>query len=155
MKEKSKTLQLRFIRPEDREAVLKMEAAAHRFGKRADPRALDRAGLDKVVERPRSRAYVAAADDKVVGYLLLDVGTEDCVVLRLTADPRRRGYGTALLRQAEAAAAKAGCARVVAYAYEEDLAAHQFLKARGYKGAPERKCPEWDGPGIKFTKAVG
>lgn len=151
--EKSQTLEVRFIKPEDAAAVLEMERAAHRLGGAVPARALDHAGLVRFAERDRSRVYVAAADDRVVGYLLLEADGDECVLTRLTAQPRRRGYGSALLRQAAKAAEKAGCARLVAYAYEEDLAAQQFLKAKGFKGEPVKRAP-WDGPGVKFSKSV-
>lgn len=154
-REKQQTLEVRYIKPEDRETILALEGRAHRFGPKVDPRAMKDDSLNAFAERERSRMYVATADEKLVGYLFLDAGEEDCRIVRLTVEPRRRGSGTALLKRAQATALKAGCVRLVAEVYEEDLAAQNFFKAKGFRAEPVKKAIEFNGPAVRFVKSIG
>lgn len=155
--DKAKTTEVRPPRPEDLDRILAIEKAAHRLGGAVPDRGLTKSALMKLVEEEQTRLAVATADGEVVGFLLFERDREAGTgkVLRLSVDPRRKGYGSALLRKAEALAAKGGCDTLVAEVYEEDLAAQKFFAARGFKGTPVKKASEFDGPCVRFSKKVG
>jgi len=151
---KAKTVRVRFIHKEHLDAVAAMEAAAHRLGGEVPKRAFDKAGIMAEMARGETRVFVATADDAVVGWALFERDGATARILRLSASPRRAGYGTALLAAAEKLAHKGGCDRLVADAYYEDLAAQNFFKAKGFRGSPVKKAA-WGGAGVRFTKAIG
>lgn len=151
---KAKTLRVGFIRDGQLDAVAAIEAAAHRLGGEVPRRAFDKAGIVAEMERGETRVFVATADDAVVGWALFERDGATGRILRLSANPRRAGYGSALLAAAEKLAHKGACDKLVADVYEEDLAAQNFLKAKGFRGNPVKKAA-WGGSGVRFTKAIG
>ncbi len=152
--EKIPTLRVRYIEPQHVDGVLAIEAAAHKLGPAVSARVIDRPALMNEVARQETKVLVASADDRVVGWVLFERDGAVGRIVRLSANPRRNGYGTALLGATERLAHKGGCDKLVADVYEEDLAAQNFLKARGFKSAAVKKAA-WDGPGIRFTKTIG
>jgi ribosomal protein S18 acetylase RimI-like enzyme len=152
--QKAKTVKVQFVRPEFMDGVVNIELAAHRLGPEVQRRALNKFDLMEEIARPETRVFVATADDAVVGWLLFERDGDTARIGRLSANPRRHGYGSALLAAAVKLAHKGSCEKMVADVYEEDLAAQNFFKAKGFKATPVKKAA-WGGPGLRFSKAVG
>lgn len=138
---KAKLIATRFIERPDMERVLAIEEKAHLFAdpedqslRIKDDRRFDTADFEEFMVKQRTRAVVLTADRKVAGYLLLDCSDEKtAVITRLTVEHRRQGMGTVLLDLAIKLATKARAEILSAYVYEEDLAAAEFFKAKGWK----------------------
>jgi ribosomal protein S18 acetylase RimI-like enzyme len=88
-------------------------------------------------QRARQEAWVAVEDGLVVGFararLLWEVASERAATLWLAvrAEKRRRGIGSALLRQAENHLERAGAGKLESFADEE--AGRAFLEAHGFQ----------------------
>jgi GNAT superfamily N-acetyltransferase len=163
MADKAKLAKFRYVQREDLSRVLAIEAANHLFAnpdnqaeRVRDRRQMAEDDLFEFVGKPRTRVGVLVEGGQAVGFLLLDCGHEqdkDAVVVRLSVGPKRQGYGTLLLEEAERLARLADSARIVAYAYEEDLAAQSFFKARGWRASVARR--HYDGlDAVRFVKTL-
>jgi ribosomal protein S18 acetylase RimI-like enzyme len=158
MSEKAKLVGVRYVERRDLGRMLAVEAKAHLFPDPddqavavRDQRQMREREMVGFVERADTRVSVLEADGLVVGYLMLDCsdeGRNKAVITRLSVEPRRRGYGTALLAEAERRARLAEAKSLVAYVYEEDLAAQEFFKAKGWKSRVARRHygerPAWE-----------
>ena len=76
-------------------------------------------------------ALVAELDGARVGLLVLAVRAEDCEVVSLTTDVRRRGVGRALIQRCIEVARDAGCRRLTLTTTDNNTAAIAFYHRLG------------------------
>ena len=76
-------------------------------------------------------ALVAELDGARVGLLVLAVRAEDCEVVSLTTDVRRRGVGRALIQRCIEVARDAGCRRLTLTTTDNNTAAIAFYHQLG------------------------
>jgi ribosomal protein S18 acetylase RimI-like enzyme len=118
---------------------------------------MSRTDLLHFVERERTRAVVLVAgpDKTVEGFLLVDASDRDRTVIhRLSVSEKRRGFGSALLIEAEGVARRAGTSKLVAYVYEQDVAVQKFLAARGFTSKVVRRHFDGKQDAVEFAKRI-
>jgi ribosomal protein S18 acetylase RimI-like enzyme len=76
-------------------------------------------------------ALVAELDGSRVGLVVLDVRTEDCEVVSLTTEVRRRGVGLALIQRCVEVARAAGCRRLTLTTTDNNAVAIAFYRRLG------------------------
>ena len=76
-------------------------------------------------------ALVAELDGSRVGLLVLAVRTEDCEVVSLTTEVRRRGVGRALIQRCVEVARAAGCRRLTLTTTDNNAVAIAFYRRLG------------------------
>jgi ribosomal protein S18 acetylase RimI-like enzyme len=76
-------------------------------------------------------ALVAELDGSRVGLLVLAVCTEDCEVVSLTTEVRRRGVGRALIQRCVEVARAAGCRRLTLTTTDNNAVAIAFYRRLG------------------------
>jgi ribosomal protein S18 acetylase RimI-like enzyme len=85
--------------------------------------------------RPLDHPELVAEDSsgRLLGVLTYVVRGDECEVLTLHADERRRGVGTALLDEVRRIAADAGCRRLWLITTNDNVDALRFYQRRGFR----------------------
>ncbi len=101
--------------------------------------------LKTLLDSTNDAIFVAEADGEVVGYvhaqhyeLLYAPPMKNIMGIAVSAECKRAGIGTALLRQVEEWAAKDGCAAVRLVSGAGRTAAHEFYRRCGYDGGRQQ-----------------
>jgi ribosomal protein S18 acetylase RimI-like enzyme len=161
---KATLVSTRYIESQDQARILELEALNHLFPAADEPslsvkdsRQMSRSDILEFVERERTRAVVlvAGSEKTIEGFLLVDASDRDRTVIhRLSVSEKRRGFGSALLIEAEGIARRAGTSKLVAYVYEQDVAAQNFFKARGFASKVVRRHFDGKQAAVEFVKQV-
>lgn len=94
-----------------------------------------RAFLAAVLASDQQLLFIAESEGRPVGTLRLDRELDGTLEVALTVAPeeRRKGYSPALLRAADAEAARLGATRVVAVLRPDNVASRKAFEAAGYR----------------------
>ena len=90
-------------------------------------------GLVEEIEENSDETYVLELDNKVIGIAYFEDDDDPYISIYIFKDHRRKGYGTAALKQIEQKCIASGAKLITAiYAYHNDVA-KQFLLKNGYE----------------------
>jgi GNAT superfamily N-acetyltransferase len=86
------------------------------------------------LEHPLEHAMlVAERDGRLVGVLTYVLRGDECEVLTLHADERRKGVGSALIAEVKQIARRAGCIRLWLITTNDNVDALRFYQRRGFR----------------------
>ncbi len=143
------TITLRPYRPEDLEAIFRMDQTCFE-----EPFRFDRRSMRRFAEAHNALALIAETNtEDIAGFVIIhlerDAETTTGYVVTLDVSPqqRRSGIATMLMTQAEHRARHAGAAAMTLHVYTGNEAALSFYEERGYKklGAQRRFYGSKDG----------
>ena len=140
---------VREFRPSERETVLELWLDLVEHHRKLDPSFPESRGLlpalrrevDRALEEPRCRLFVAEVEDQVRGFALAQIESDGslgsergCWIHELYVEPewRRRGLGSLLVAQVEAFFAERGGTRVSIRVEASNPGGLRFWERRGF-----------------------
>jgi len=119
---------VRWMLKEDLEAVLRIEQASFEFP-------WTESEFLACIQRPNCIATVAVVQEKVVGYMIYEMGAQSFQILNLAVDPdcRRHGVGRTMVQRLINKLSPRRRRRISLYVRETNLPAQLFFRAIGFR----------------------
>jgi len=141
--------EVRAMRPEDRAAVLRIEAASF-------PDAWTPEQLERCLASPRVAGHVLERAGACVGFFIVEHTSQRLHLVSLAVAPaeRRTGVATRALRSLEAIARTHARARIELEVHETNLAAQLLYRKNGYRAVEVVRGYYGDEDAYRMIKAV-
>lgn len=93
------------------------------------------------IHKPYASSLIAIAQDRVIGYLCVNIILDECHILNLAvhADFRRQGIASALMRKILAESTEQGCGVFYLEVRSSNTAARKFYEHLGFRTAGVRR----------------